>query len=189
VVRNPNTNQISYFNLTPFNGVAYYYRGLDFGLDYVVRKTPAGDFKFALQMTRVLYLANNPGTGQGDLNYVGHYGFGGEVERWTGNAEVSWLYDKWGASLAALYKGPVLADANGTVAANTAWGVNPIALFNGTVSYTLPWGIKATLSCNNLLNTQPPANGVIAPSAGFDLASYGEWAEGRFLSIKVQKKF
>jgi outer membrane receptor protein involved in Fe transport len=189
VVRNPNTNLISYFNLTPFNGTAYYYRGIDFSLDYVIRRTPAGDFKVSLQATRVLYLANNPGTGQGDLNYVGHYGFGGEVERWTGNAEVSWIHDKLSASLAALYKGPVLADANGTVAANTAWGVNPIALFNATASYTLPWGIRATVSCNNLFNTQPPANGVIAPSAGFDLASYGEWAEGRFLSLKLQKKF
>ncbi len=189
VVRNPNTNLISYFNLTPFNGVAYYYRGFDFSLDYVIRRTVAGDFKFTLQATRVMYLANNPGTGQGDINYVGHYGFGGEVERWTGNTEVSWLYGKWGASLAALYKGPVLADGNGTVAAGTAWGVNPIALFNATLSYTLPWDIRATVSCNNLFNTQPPANGVIAPSAGFDLASYGEWAEGRFLSIKLQKKF
>ena len=42
---------------------------------------------------------------------------------------------------------------------------------------------------DNVLNTQPPANGVIAPSAGFDLASYGAWANGRFLYVKLERKF
>ncbi len=189
VVRNPSNNQISYFDLTPFNGTAYYYRGYDFGLDYTVRRTPVGDFDFAVQATRVLYLAYNSGTGQGLVNYAGHYGFGGEVERWSGNARISWIYQRYNASLVEVYKGPVLADANGTVAAGTAWGVNPISLLNATLGVDGPWGLKFTLSCSNLLNTQPPANGVISPSAGLDLASYGEWAIGRFVSLKVGKKF
>ncbi len=189
VIRNPNTNLISYFDLTPFNGTAYYYRGVDVALDYVVRNTPVGDFKFDVSATRVLYLAYNADTGLGDVNYVGHYGFGGEVERVTGNTQVSWIAGMFNSTLSMLYKGPVLADANGTLAAGTAWGVNPIVLFNGTVSYRLPKNLTLTVACNNLLNTNPPQNGVISPSAGFDLASYGEWAIGRFVSFKVSKKF
>jgi outer membrane receptor protein involved in Fe transport len=187
VVRNANTNQISYFNLTPFNGAAYYYRGYDLGLQYNLRKTPVGDFLFQTQATRILYLAYN--AGQGIINYTGRYGFGGEVERWTGTSSIGWNLKDWSATVAAVYKGSVLADANGTVAANTAWGVNPIALFNATFGKANIFGIKATVGVNNLLNTQPPANGVIAPSAGFDLASYGQWAAGRTLFVKLERKF
>jgi outer membrane receptor for ferrienterochelin and colicin len=189
VVRNANTNQISYFNLTPFNGTAYYYRGYDLALDYIIRNTPIGDFKFDVTATRVLYLGYNADTGAGDVNYAGHYGFGGEVERWTGNTSIGWITGPVTSTLSMLYKGAVLADANGTVAAGTAWGVNPIELFNATVSYHFPKKLTVSVSCDNLFNTNPPENGVISPSAGFDLGSYGEWAIGRFLSVKVSKEF
>jgi iron complex outermembrane receptor protein len=105
VVRNSNNNQISYFNLTPFNGTAYYYRGFDFALDYTIRKTPVGDFKFGIQATRVLYLAYNPGTGTGLTNYTGHYGFGGEVERWTGNTQVGWIIGNFNSTLVNAVQG------------------------------------------------------------------------------------
>jgi iron complex outermembrane receptor protein len=188
VVRNPTDNSISYFDVSPFNGTSDYYRGYDLGLDYKLHRTRAGDFDFSVQATRILYLAYDPGTGQALQNVVGRYGFGGEVQRWSGNAQVAWTRGRLGASLAAVYKGPVLADANGTVGAGSAWGVNPIALFNVSASCSAMWDTRLTLGCNNLLNTAPPANGRIG-TAGFDLASYGAWATGRTVYVKLKKEF
>jgi len=189
VVRDPVTNGISYFDMTPFNGVAYYYHGLDFAVDYLLTTQSFGSFKFNVQATHVMYLASDPGTGEGIRDFTGRYGFGGEVQKWTGNASIGWITRKFNSNLSVLYKGPVLNDASGTVAAGKAWGINPIALFNATVTYKGPWNTDVTVSCNNLLNTPPPVDGILRPYANFDVASYGAWASGRFVTLKLSKKF
>ncbi|MEN9633227.1 MAG: hypothetical protein RL077_1631 [Verrucomicrobiota bacterium] len=189
VVRNPTNNQIMHFDMTPFNGVAYYYKGYDLGFDYLVKNRTLGKFKVSAQATRVLYLASDPGIGTGIQDFTGRYGFGGEVQKWTGNASLGWIYGKFNSTVSALVKGQCLQDASGTLAANTAWYINPIALFNATTTYQGPWNTSITLACNNLLNTEPPPDGVLRPYAGFDVASYGAWGMGRFVSIKLKKKF
>jgi iron complex outermembrane receptor protein len=189
VVRDPVSNGISYFDMTPFNGVAYYYQGLDFAVDYLLNTQSFGSFKFNVQATHVMYLASDPGTGEGIQDFTGRYGFGGQVQEWTGNASVGWITRKFNSSLSVLYKGSVLNDSAGSVAAGKAWEINPIALFNATVTYKGPWNTDFTLSCNNLLNTQPPVDGIMRPYANFDIASYGAWASGRFVTLKLSKKF
>jgi len=189
VVRNSTNNQIMYFDMTPFNGVAYYYKGYDLGVDYMFKTESLGRFKLSAQATRVMVLASNPGIGTGTQNFVGRYGFGGEVQKWTGNASLGWIYGKFNSTLSALVKGQCLEDASGTLAANTAWYINPIALFNATTTYQGPWNTSITLACNNLLGTEPPPDGYLRPYAGFDVASYGAWGMGRFISIKLKKKF
>jgi len=189
VVRNPTNNQIMYFDMTPFNGVAYYYKGYDLGMEYLLKTRATGNFKFSAQATRVMFLASDPGLGTGIQDFTGRYGFGGEVQKWTGNASIGWIYRKFNSTLSALVKGQCLEDASGTLAANTAWYINPIALFNATTTYHGPWNTDITITCNNLLNTEPPPDGVLRPYAGFDVGSYGAWGMGRFVSIKLKKTF
>jgi len=78
-------------------------------------------------------------------------------------------------------QGPVLADANGHRRARPhGLGRESDRAFQSIRELSPAQEPDAlTVACNNLLNTQPPANGVISPSAGIDLGSYGEWAIGR----------
>ena len=180
---------IQYFNFVPVNAAAYYWRGFDLGANYKLPATSLGRFVFDVQATRVMYFAYDAGTGLGPVNKVGQYNATGSspgaTPRWTGTVRASWNKGALGASLSMLYKGPWFNNANAAV-----WGENPITRFDGTISYDLPkWRVRLTLACENLLNTQPPPNAYASPSDGFDISTYGGWALGRFVSLKVKKDF
>jgi outer membrane receptor protein involved in Fe transport len=173
---------IQYFNEIPINAADYYWRGFDLGLNYRLPKLPIGLFDASLQATRINYIAYDGGTGAGPIRTTGLY----NNPRWTGNAQVNWKKGDFGASLGARYMGPYLNNAN---APAFVWGENPIALFNGSVSYSGLWDTKILLGCNNLLGKDPPPNGRASPSDGFDISTYSAWSLGRFVYLKVEKKF
>jgi len=182
---------IQYFDYVPINAAAYYWRGFDLGGHYSIPTTPIGKFTVDVEATRVVYFAYDAGTGQGPVNKAGQYNAtgssAGATPRWTGSVQTAWSKDNFGASLAAIYKGPWLDNANAPTA---SWGENPISLFNGTVSYSVPaWRAKFILGCDNLFNTAPPPNAYASPSDGFDVSTYGAWALGRFVSLRVKKDF
>lgn len=182
---------IEQFNYIPINAAAYYWRGYDLGAHYNLPTTPIGHFLVDVEATRVMYFAYDAGTGQGPVNKAGQYNAtgssAGATPRWTGSAQIAWNQSNWGASLQAIYKGPWLDNANAPTA---SWGENPISLFNGTILYAVPaWRTKFTLGCDNLFNTPPPPNAYAAPSDGFDVSTYGAWALGRFVSLRVKKDF
>jgi outer membrane receptor protein involved in Fe transport len=173
---------IQYFNEVPINAAAYYWRGADLGLNYRLPKTVIGNFDFNVQATRIIYIAYDGGTGAGPLNAAGLYNY----PRWTGNAQINWSKGDFGAGLGARYLGEYLNNSN---APAFVWGENPIALFNATVSYSGLWGSKIILGCNNLLGQDPPPNGRASPSDGFDISTYSAWSLGRFVYVKLEKKF
>jgi outer membrane receptor protein involved in Fe transport len=186
VVRGPPTVQapngpIQYFDFVPINAAAYYWRGFDLGLRYDAPPTPIGKFSVDIEATRIIYFGYDAGTGLGPVDKAGLYNY----PRWTGNVLANWSKGAAGMGLAVLYKGPYLDNANAAV-----WGENPIALFNGTVYYDIPgWHTRVTLGCDNILNTPPPPDGLASPSDGFDVNTYSAWAVGRFVSLRVKKKF
>lgn len=173
---------IQYFDETPMNAAAYYWRGFDFGLTYKLPKLAIGNFDLSLQATRINYIAYDGGAGAGPINSAGLYNY----PRWTGNAQVTWRKDRFGASLGARYMGAYLNTAS---APAYVWGENPIALFNGSVSYSGWHGTRFVLGCNNLLGTNPPPNGRASPSDGFDISTYSAWSLGRFVYLKAEKRF
>ncbi len=182
---------IQYFDYVPVNAAAYYWRGFDLGARYEVPPTPIGRFAVEVESTRVTYFAYDAGTGQGPINKAGQYNAtgssAGATPRWTGTVQTTWSKDRTSASLAMVYKGPWNDNANAPTA---VWGENPLTLFNATVSYTIPrWRTKITLACDNVFNTQPPPNAYASPSDGFDVSTYGAWALGRFVSLRIKKDF
>jgi iron complex outermembrane receptor protein len=182
---------IQYFDYVPINAAAYYWRGFDLGAHYKIPTTPIGKFVLDVEATRVMYFAYDAGTGQGPINKAGQYnatgGSPGATPRWTGTIQTGWSKGQTSASLAMVYKGPWDDNANAPTA---VWGENPITLFNGTVSYKIPsWRSKLTLGCDNIFNTPPPPNAYASPSDGFDISTYGAWALGRFVSLKITKDF
>ena len=182
---------IQYFDYVPVNAAAYYWRGYDLGAHYKLPTLPIGQLVLDVEATRVMYFAYDAGTGQGPINKAGQYNATGSspgaTPRWAGSVQTSWQNGPYGASVAMIYKGPWLDNANAPTA---VWGENPLTLFNATVSYSIaPWHTKVTLGCDNLFNTQPPPNGYASPSDGFDVNTYGAWALGRFVSLSVKKEF
>ena len=177
-----NPGPIQYIEATPNNVASYFYRGFDLGLDYQLKKTRTGDWGFGIQATRITYYGQNSGLATTPTNYVGRW----NQPRWTANAQTTWRYRDFGASLAALYKGPYLNDLS-TYAVVSSWGENPIAKLNATVSYSGFRGYRVTLSCDNVLDQQPPPNG--RETSSFDQSTYYQWAMGRFVSIRVKKEF
>lgn len=196
VIRGPATAQapagpIEYFDYVPVNAAAYYWRGFDFGAHYKIPNIRFGQFVVDVEATRVTYFAYNAGTGQGPINKAGQYNATGSspgaTPRWTGTIQTAWTKDPFSAGVSMIYKGPWLDNANAPTA---VWGENPITLFRGTVSYRIR-AIRSqlTLGCDNLFNTQPPPNAYASPSDGFDINTYGAWALGRFVSLKMKTDF
>jgi iron complex outermembrane receptor protein len=172
---------IASFDEIPINAAAYYWRGFDLGWLYLLPKTPAGRFDLTVQSTRIQYLAYDGGTGLGPIDAAGLYNY----PRWTGNARLNWRKGNYGAGVAVRYLGPYFNNSNPPY----VWGENPITLWNATVSYAGWWGSKVLLGCDNVLGQDPPRNGRASPSDGFDVDTYAAWALGRFLFLKVEKRF
>jgi len=196
VVRGPATAQapagpIQYFDYVPINAAAYYWRGFDLGAHYRIPNVRLGQFVIEIQATRVIYFAYDAGTGQGPINKAGQYNATGSspgaTPRWTGMIQTDWTKGPIGAGVSMIYKGPWQDNANAPTA---VWGENPITLFSGTVSYRIPViRSRVTLACDNIFNTQPPPNAYASPSDGFDVNTYGAWALGRFVSVRIKTDF
>ncbi len=179
VVRNA-AGLIQYFDAKTINAAGYQWKGLDLGADYRLRGTRLGDFMFSGQVTYTDTFALNAGSGLGDVNTAGRY----NNPRLAGSGQVGWKKGKVGATLGTQFKGHYRMDQFAP-----AWDENTQFLFNGTASVDAPWGTRVTLGCNNLLGSEPPANGKAIPSYGFDIATYAPWSLGRFIYLKVKKDF
>lgn len=182
VIRDPSTGTpgtIVYLEATPNNVAQYIWRGFDFGVDYRLRNTRSGNWRFAASASRVLYYGYNAGLNPRPTNYVGTY----NVPKWTAEASTSWNYRDFGASLSAVYKGKYFNDAYTA----TGWGENPIARLNATISYNGFYGIKTTIGVDNLLDKDPPING--RETSSFDQSTYAGWGLGRFVYVRLSREF
>ncbi|MBI5767396.1 MAG: TonB-dependent receptor [Verrucomicrobia bacterium] len=179
VVRNA-AGVIQYFDAKTINAAGYKWKGADFGLDYKLRGTRAGDFAFNAQVTYIDTFALNAGSGAGFINTAGRY----NNPRIAGSGQIGWKRGTLAATLGTQFKGTYLMDQFAP-----AWRENAQFLFNGTFSFDAPWRSRFTLGCNNLLDAEAPINGKAIPSYGYDVATYNAWSMGRFVYVKVTKDF
>lgn len=155
------------------------YRGFDLGVNYRLSNTRYGDFTFSGEATRIMEIGSDSGLGGGYFNNTGLY----NNPKWRGQANVGWRHKDYGASFGADYIGSYFND--GYTAAG--WDEKAYTLFQASFSYRGLWGTTMTLGVNNLFDKLPPFNGY--DTAGFDSATYGAGALGRFVYIRVRKEF
>lgn len=163
----------------PFNVAQQWYKGVDFGVQYDLPKTRFGDFRFRTDWTRVFSLATDAGFGGGKVENIGLY----NNPRWKGTARINWKKGKVGTVLYGNYFGAYWND--GYVA--PGWQEKAVTTCNAEISYDLWKDFSVTLVCQNVFDTAPPFNG--RETSGFDQGTYGFLADGRFLSLRLQKEF
>jgi outer membrane receptor protein involved in Fe transport len=177
-----NPGPILYLQSVPQNNPAAYqlYRGFDYKVEYSMRNTQFGEFRFSGEATQLIKTGSDSGLGGGFFNNVGFY----YSPRWKASAGAAWSYKDYGASLNADWTGHWFND--GYTAAG--WGENPFTLISGQVQYRGFWNTTIVLGANNLLNNTPPPNGR-ASLAGYDQNIYGGAALGRFWYARIKKDF
>lgn len=174
-----NPGPISYLDIRWQNLGYQLYRGWDFGLRYNSPRTRWGGFNFSADATQVVKKGFDLRTGAGFVNQTGQ----NITPVWRGKAQVGWRGEKFGATVAANVIGK-LYDRMWVAA---GWGENNYIIVTPTLTYRGFARTTLTLTCGNVLNNLPPANG--RTIRGFDYRLYGVGASGRTLSLTARRDF
>ena len=178
--RTQNPGPISYIDVAWQNLGYQLYRGWDYGLRYTSPRTRWGAFNFSADATQVVQKGFDLKTGNGFINQTGQ----NNTPVWRGNVRTSWQGRQFSATVAAnvigkLYNRKFLA---------SGWGENNYITVTPTLTYRGFARTKLTLSCGNVFDHRPPANGR-ADFRGFDYRVYGVGASGRTLSLSARRDF
>lgn len=177
--RTQNPGPISYIDVAWQNLGYQLYRGWDFGLRYTSPHTRWGGFNFSADATQVVKKGFDLRTGAGFVNQTGQ----NITPVWRGNARAGWRGQKFGATVAA----NVIGKLYDRMWVAGGWGENNYIIVTPTVTYRGFARTTLSLTCGNVLNNRPPANG--RTIRGFDFNFYGVGAMGRTLSLDVRRDF
>ena len=155
------------------------FRGLDYGVRYIIRNTRTGNYTFTADVQQVIKKGSDAGTGAG---FYDNTGLAFDI-RWRYNYSIGWSYKNWSARTAVDVVGKFFND-NWTTA---GWGENVFTLVNPSVSYRGFKHTTVTLGATNVFDTRPPPNGF--RNLGFDDRIYGAGALGIAGSLRVRKEF
>lgn len=156
-------------------------KGLDFVIDYRLRGTPVGDFRFGVQASHLLKAFQTVSAEGAAILALGEPAIavsgGGELigrngrPKWQGNATINWNSGNWAAGLFANYVGAFDNTAAVNDVTSEFFKVRSWFTINTHVDYRLsaPGGANATLrlGVNNLFDKDPPfAPGAVGYSTG-----------------------
>ena len=170
---------VLYFEATPNNVASFRYKGIDLGANYDLPWRAYGRWRLSAQASRIISYGNNFGITSGFTELAGR----SRYPRWSGNAQLSWNVKKVAATLSTVYTGAFFNDAYTT----TGWGENPIAKINFSATYFGFKRMRITLSCDNVLDTQPHVNGRAVQ--GFDISTNSGYTLGRFVTLRARRDF
>ncbi|MBI5770110.1 MAG: TonB-dependent receptor [Verrucomicrobia bacterium] len=122
-------------------------RGWDFSLNYALRPTSLGTFKFSAEVSQVAKLGTDTGLGAGFVNTTGRY----FAPVWRSNLGVNWRRGDFAAALRADVIGKYFND-NYTTA---GWGENAFTTLTPSFTYTGWKKTSLTLGANNVLDHRP----------------------------------
>jgi iron complex outermembrane recepter protein len=174
-----NPRPISYVDIAWQNLGYQLYRGWDYGLRYTSPRTRWGGFSFSADAVQVVKKGFDLRTGAGFINQTGQ----NSTPVWRGNARAGWYGRQVGATIAANLIGKLYNRRFTSV----GWGENNYITVTPALTYRGFARTKLTLTCGNVLNHRPPANG--RTIRGFDINVYGAGAMGRTLSLDVRRDF
>jgi iron complex outermembrane receptor protein len=156
--------QVLVFNNPTFNLGSLQTDGVDLGLKYAVRNTPAGSFQFSADITDTMSYLNVPAPGATPQQVVGTYSKQfGNYARFRGLATMGWT--GWGAEglLTARYIHHLQINdpsVKGLEADLTTpyppLQIGSVIYWDASVGYNLPTHTKLLFTMQNIADKQPP---------------------------------
>lgn len=174
-----NPGPIRLIQTIPVNLAQQSYKGFDFEINYKTPTTQIGVFEAQVRATYIKDIASDSGLGGGNFHNAGLY----NNPRLNMTGSVNWRNKDWGAAVYVSRTGQYFNDAY-TAA---GWGENSVTMINPSVSYRGLWNTSITVGAQNVMNQQPPVNG--RETLGFDPNTYGNYATGRFIYVRLSKEF
>ena len=161
--------------------------GIDMGVQYNLRGTGAGDFRFRVDATYIDSYENTlPVPGTAPLEVVGTYDrqFGNYAE-WRGTFGIGWSLQNFNALVKTRYiDSIILLDPDGAPGTSPPLQIPSVTYFDLTLGYSFGESIELQLGAENVMDEEPPIlyqNNVI--NANTDVNTYdtvGRFYWGRF---------
>ncbi len=175
----------------PFNAALESSEGADLQLEYRLRDTAMGDFKFKFTTSylKEKIQQEHAGAEREDLtkeDYVPH---------WKANVGISWDYRDYAASLSYYYIGRADGINAHTINDEERFltdTLNPYGRLNVSFSYQLPWQARLKLAVNNAEDSAPPLFAVTNNQHDdwpYFAQDRGYAVYGRSFSIGYEQKF
>jgi iron complex outermembrane recepter protein len=164
--------------------------GIDVGMRYLWRDTPAGDFRFSVDATYVDKYDSVVVTGTPVIEVAGTYNrqYGNYAE-WRGIAAVGWAFEPFNAMVSARYiDGLDLTDPNGAPGVQPSLAIDSKTYVDLAVGMTFMENVKLQLTVDNITNTKPPMmyqNNVL--NSNTDVSTYD--LIGTFYRVSLGYKF
>jgi outer membrane receptor protein involved in Fe transport len=164
--------------------------GVDFGVKYQLRNTPAGSFNFSLDMTHIGSYESVPAPGAATIEVAGTYDRQyGNFAKLRGLLGIGWTYQGLDALLTTRYIGDEkLLNPRGGTAESPSLRIPSFVYVDASIAYELPSKTRIQFGALNLADKQPPLlyqNNVI--NANTDVSTYD--TIGRQWFVGVSQKF
>jgi outer membrane receptor protein involved in Fe transport len=164
--------------------------GVDFGVKYQLRNTPAGSFNISLDITHINSYENTPAPGALPIEVAGTYDrqFGNFAKN-RGLLGVGWTYQGLDALLTTRYIGGLdVLNPRGGTPTSPALPIPSMTYVDFTIGYELPSKTKVRFGALNIADKQPPLlyqNNVL--NANTDVSTYD--TIGRQWFVGITQKF
>jgi iron complex outermembrane receptor protein len=164
--------------------------GIDVGMRYLWRDTPAGDFRFSVDATYVDKYDSVVVPGTPVIEVAGTFNrqYGNYAE-WRGIAAVGWALEPFNAMVSARYiDGLDLTDPNGAPGVQPSLAIDSKTYVDLSVGMLLMEKVRLQLTVDNITNTKPPMmyqNNVL--NSNTDVSTYD--LIGTFYRMSLNYKF
>jgi outer membrane receptor protein involved in Fe transport len=164
--------------------------GIDFGVKYSLRNTPAGSFNVSLDMTRINSYENTPSPGAAPIEIAGTFDRQfGNYAKWRGLMGIGWAMGGFDGLLTLRYIHSLEIDGpDGGLTGEPPLEIGSMTYVDATVGYTFPTDTKIQIGGVNLNDKDPPImfqNNVT--NANTDVSTYD--LLGRRWYVGVSQKF
>ncbi|GFE78997.1 TonB-dependent receptor [Steroidobacter agaridevorans] len=164
--------------------------GVDIGVKYSLRDTPAGTFNISLDVTRILSYESTPAPGAAPIEIAGTFDRQfGNYAKWRGLMGIGWAMGGFDGLLSVRYIHSLqVNDPDGLIENAPPLQIGSMTYIDASIGYTFPTDTKIQFGGINLNDKQPPLlyqNNVI--NANTDVSTYD--LLGRRWFVGVTQKF
>jgi outer membrane receptor protein involved in Fe transport len=182
----PNAGQFQVFREPIVNLGRLETDGVDFGIKYQIRDTPAGSWNVSLDLTRINSYENTPSPGAEPVEIEGTYDRQfGNYAKYRGLLGVGWKHLGFDALATIRYIHSLeVRDPDGAIPDAPPLQIPSFTYVDLTVGYTLPTNTRFQVGFINLTDEQPPIlfqNNVI--NANTDVSTYDLLGRRYFVGI------
>ena len=164
--------------------------GVDIGVKYSLRDTPAGTFNISLDMTRILSYESTPSPGAAPIEIAGTFDRQfGNYAKWRGLMGIGWAMGGFDGLLTLRYIHSLqVNDPDGKIENAPPLQIGSMTYVDASVGYMFPSETKIQVGAINIADKQPPLlyqNNVI--NANTDVSTYD--LLGRRWFVGLSQKF